>query len=452
MAADLCPWEASHLVAAATGDVAKLQEELEKGADVNYPDDKYERTALFWAAERGYEDAVKLLISHGAGVNFSEPNHGRTPLFATIENGHEAVARHLIQSGARVDTGDTNSETPLIFATRDGRFSLTAPVGNHWHGQSIEQGHDEIVQILLNREADAASTDAADHGLKKEALFSAYADLVSGLNEERLKWALERRYSSVAKQLLEPGADPEHKDNTGKTPLILAAEKGDEEGRTPLSYGAEKGHAEIVTLLLDKAADLHSEDDQEMTPLTVAALRGHESIVSLLLEKGADADHWDNGGFSPPTHTLKITAKPTLCPWNVLGGGQLRTKTQLETRQASEPSGRGSRQSEEARRISAELENIAAKHGDASIQQIALAYVMHKAPRVFPIIGGRKVEHLHDNIRAPSICLSDDDVRSIENLSSFDIGFPLNFIGDDPRFGETPAIFQSLRGAQIAWK
>ncbi|KAK6064707.1 hypothetical protein SCUP234_12909 [Seiridium cupressi] len=332
MAADLCPWEASHLVAAAPGDVAKLQEELEKGADVSYPDDKYERTALFWAAERGYEDAVKLLISHGAGVNFSEPNHGRTPLFATIENGHEVVARHLIQSGARVDTGDTNSETPLIVATRDGRFSLTAPVGNHWHGQSIEQGHDEIVQILLNREADAASTDAADHGLKKEALFSAYADLVSGSNEERLKWALERRYSSVAKQLLEPGADPEHKDNTGKTPLILAAEKGyvgvvelllemnvevksrDEEGRTPLSYGAEKGHAEIVTLLLDKAADLHSEDDQEMTPLTVAALRGHESIVSLLLEKGADADHWDNGGFSPPTHTLKITAKPSsLC-------------------------------------------------------------------------------------------------------------------------------------------
>ncbi|KAM0810016.1 putative Aryl-alcohol dehydrogenase [Seiridium cardinale] len=141
-----------------------------------------------------------------------------------------------------------------------------------------------------------------------------------------------------------------------------------------------------------------------------------------------------------------------LCPWNVLGGGQLRTKTQLETRQASEPSGRGSRQSEEARRISAELEKLAAKHGDASIQQIALAYVIHKAPRVFPIIGGRKIEHLHDNIRALSICLSDDDVKSIENLSSFDIGFPLSFIGDDPRFGETPAIFQSLRGAQIAWK
>ncbi|KAK9800028.1 putative Aryl-alcohol dehydrogenase [Seiridium cardinale] len=141
-----------------------------------------------------------------------------------------------------------------------------------------------------------------------------------------------------------------------------------------------------------------------------------------------------------------------LCPWNVLGGGQLRTKTQLETRQASEPSGRGSRQSEEARRISAELEKIAAKHGDASIQQIALAYVIHKAPRVFPIIGGRKIEHLDDNIRALSICLSDDDVKSIENLSSFDIGFPLSFIGDDPRFGETPAIFQSLRGAQIAWK
>ncbi|KAK9800027.1 hypothetical protein SCARD494_01820 [Seiridium cardinale] len=373
MAADLCPWEAGHLVAAATGDVAKLQEELEKRADVDCPDHEYERTALFWAADRGYEDAVQLLISHGADVNFFEPNHGRTPLLAAIANGHEAVARHLIQSGARVDTGDTSRETPLIVAARDGHVSLVSLLlgagvdvdAKEGHGDrtalslaaanghrdivelllqnnatprladctgrkplawAIEQGHNEIVLILLNRDADAAPTDTdtlpyvVEHGLKNETLFSAFVNLVNVPDGERLDWALERGYSSVVKQLLEQGADPEHKNNTGKTPLIVAAEEGyfglvelllemnvevesrDEEGRTPLSYAAEKGHAEIVTLLLDKGADLHSEDDQEMTPLTVAALRGYESIVSLLLERGADADHWDNGGFSPLVH------------------------------------------------------------------------------------------------------------------------------------------------------
>ncbi|KAI1439421.1 aryl-alcohol dehydrogenase [Annulohypoxylon stygium] len=143
-----------------------------------------------------------------------------------------------------------------------------------------------------------------------------------------------------------------------------------------------------------------------------------------------------------------------LCPWDVLGGGELKTKAQREARLKAEPSGRGSEQNEEARRASDELEKIAAKHGNVSIQQIALAYVIHKAPNVFPLVGGRKVEHLHDNIKALSIHLTDEDIKSIESFSSFQIGFPLDFIGENPRYASTspPGMMQSLLGAQIAWK
>ena len=39
---------------------------------------------------------------------------------------------------------------------------------------------------------------------------------------------------------------------------------------------------------------------------------------------------------------------------------------------------------------------------------------MAKTPYVFPIIGGRKVEHLHDNITALTLKLTDAQVHEIE--------------------------------------
>ncbi|KAB8243620.1 hypothetical protein BDV35DRAFT_395624 [Aspergillus flavus] len=56
---------------------------------------------------------------------------------------------------------------------------------------------------------------------------------------------------------------------------------------------------------------------------------------------------------------------------------------------------------------------------------------MHKTPSVFPIVGQRKVEHLKANVEALSVSLSDEDLAEIDNASSFDIGFPMNFIFRD---------------------
>ena len=53
---------------------------------------------------------------------------------------------------------------------------------------------------------------------------------------------------------------------------------------------------------------------------------------------------------------------------------------------------------------------------------------MQKTPYVFPLIGGRKVEHLHANIEAIKISLSSEHVQQIEAVTSFDVGFPTNFI------------------------
>lgn len=124
-----------------------------------------------------------------------------------------------------------------------------------------------------------------------------------------------------------------------------------------------------------------------------------------------------------------------LAPWDVLGSGHFQTAKQLEERKKQGEGLRsvfGAEQSEDERRVSEALEKVAAEHGVESITAVALAYVLCKAPNVFPIVGGRKVEHLKDNIQALSIHLTETQIEFLESATSFDVGFPGNFIGPDP--------------------
>ena len=59
---------------------------------------------------------------------------------------------------------------------------------------------------------------------------------------------------------------------------------------------------------------------------------------------------------------------------------------------------------------------------------MAIAYVLQRTPYVFPIIGGRKVEHLLANIEALKISLSDEQIKYIESVLPFDPGFPSTFV------------------------
>ncbi|KAI4261694.1 MAG: hypothetical protein L6R42_003115 [Xanthoria sp. 1 TBL-2021] len=62
-------------------------------------------------------------------------------------------------------------------------------------------------------------------------------------------------------------------------------------------------------------------------------------------------------------------------------------------------------------KVSAALEKLA-KAKNTILTSVALAYVWHKAPYVFPIVGGRKIEHLQGNIDALSVELSPEDLAS----------------------------------------
>ncbi len=53
---------------------------------------------------------------------------------------------------------------------------------------------------------------------------------------------------------------------------------------------------------------------------------------------------------------------------------------------------------------------------------------MQKTTNVFPIIGGRKIEHLKDNIEALDISLSPEQIKYLDGINPFDPGFPSTMI------------------------
>lgn len=84
----------------------------------------------------------------------------------------------------------------------------------------------------------------------------------------------------------------------------------------------------------------------------------------------------------------------------------------------------GWERTEDEKKMSAALEKVAKEVGTAHITAVAIAYVMQKTTHVFPIVGGRKVEHLEANIEALSIELSDEQMEYLESILPFDVGFP----------------------------
>ncbi|KAJ7071731.1 Aldo/keto reductase [Mycena belliarum] len=124
-----------------------------------------------------------------------------------------------------------------------------------------------------------------------------------------------------------------------------------------------------------------------------------------------------------------------LAPWSVLAAGKLRTDAEEEKRRETGEKGRVLsnpqwERNEKEKTMSQALEKIAAEVGAKSITAVAIAYVMHKVPYCFPIVGGRKIEHLDSNIEALDISLSNEQIVFLESILPFDPGFPSAMIGD----------------------
>uniref|UniRef100_Q01752 Aryl-alcohol dehydrogenase [NADP(+)] n=1 Tax=Phanerodontia chrysosporium TaxID=2822231 RepID=AAD_PHACH len=125
-----------------------------------------------------------------------------------------------------------------------------------------------------------------------------------------------------------------------------------------------------------------------------------------------------------------------IAPWNVLCAGKIRTDAEEERRLKSGEGGRtllqfdGWLRNETERKVSKALEKVAEEIGAKSITSVAIAYLMQKFPYVFPIVGGRKVEHLYANLEALDISLSPEQMQFLNDTVPFNKGFPYLLFGD----------------------
>ena len=212
-------------------------------------------TALIWAAMKGHEDVVKMLLEReGINPNQADTRFGRTPLSWAVVNRHEGVVKMLLErEDVNPDHADTEyGRTPLLWA--------------------VVNGHEGVVKMLLERKD--VNPDHADTKYGRTPLL----------------WAVVNGHEGVVKMLLErKDVNPDHADT--------------EYGRTPLLWAVVNRHEDVVKMLLERE-DVnpdHADTESGRTPLSWAAGIGHEGIVKVLLEqKGVNPDQADTRYSQPP--------------------------------------------------------------------------------------------------------------------------------------------------------
>ncbi|KAJ3570125.1 hypothetical protein NPX13_g5838 [Xylaria arbuscula] len=310
-------------------------------------DGRYERNALSWASENGFDDVVKLLLGTGLFSQYiyrfpprsrvqieAKDAKGRTPLSYAAREGHTAVVKRLISRGACVDTKDKIGGTPISYSLCTGQAELTTLLLRRKRIGSVREHLQPLlfsaaksndfatVELLLqsqevnpNWRSDIGRTPlsyAAELNYTRviEILLDRIdisADLGDRDGQTPIFWALTRHNQHAFQLLVESGnVNINAKDNDGRTPLShaayssnqdyarlllsrtdVAADLKDSIGRTPLSYAAESGNGSLVRLLLNKAdINVNSRDDTGWTPLSWARERDWWRIVELLIECG----------------------------------------------------------------------------------------------------------------------------------------------------------------------
>lgn len=116
-----------------------------------------------------------------------------------------------------------------------------------------------------------------------------------------------------------------------------------------------------------------------------------------------------------------------IIPYGVLGQGSFQTEEAFKEREKGHDGRNFIPTSQRDKDVSKVLENIAKQKG-VELLQVALAYIINKAPYVFPLIGARKVSHIEGSIDGLGVTLTDGEIKEIESVYDFDFGFPHSFL------------------------
>lgn len=301
--------------AAESGDLEEMKALWNKALKYNiYIRDDSERTALEIAITNGHADMVKWLADRteeqeeadrASNFNLRSSNKDhKSMMVVAAEKGYEDIVKimllRLMDPNTYKDMSVKNmGKTPLIVAA--------------------ENGHTDVVDLLLTSKGDPKLLQL-DH-------VRADPNIQDFLDKTALMYAVENGYEDIVKLLLDNKADPDKKDKWGDTALILAVcykqesivklllnheanvnIKNEDKG-TALIYAAKKGALNIAKMLLEKGAKIKTKDKKGKTALDYA--EKDAEMTELLMDYIDRPENQDKGTLVKQAWN-KITKKKDL--------------------------------------------------------------------------------------------------------------------------------------------
>jgi uncharacterized protein len=273
--------------AAAAGNADVVKALLEAGADATALSTADGETVLMTAARAGNADAVRALLDRGADVNARERYKGQTALMWAAAERHPGVVKLLLERGAdwRVRSFDRETKPPKLSAA-----SSISPIPRGGFTALLfaaREGDVESVRTMLDAGVDIN-----------------YGDVD---NTTALVVAIMNKQYTLAKFLIERGADTTVVDAGGRTALYAIVDIRNEDWSTLPNRTSDDPlpTLEIVKSLLDRGARVDVPLTRPLpgrsgmdagdttlgagaTPLMRAARAGDAAVMRLLLENGAD--------------------------------------------------------------------------------------------------------------------------------------------------------------------
>ncbi len=298
-----------HLAAAANRDTEIAEYLLEQGAQVdskNIFGDSPLSNAMF----AGIDDSfVSLLLSYDADPN-NRDTTGNTPIMTALAQNNEAAAKLMLDAGADIYLQNYNGITPLTRALIKGIDTISWFYRPEMNRTTNGEGNTPLhIAVQIHAKGDV---------IKYIIEQGANPNAVNLQGETPLHIAVGCDYPEAAKILTESGTDPFLNNNRGKSPVVLAYEKGisfteniinehnifdhDDKGNTPMHLAALWDYEEISAYLIDLGSAVNARNDQGLTPLHFAVKNSNVAICRQLINHGANIDSRDNYG-NTPLHT-----------------------------------------------------------------------------------------------------------------------------------------------------